>query len=67
MASPAPESVPSGELSDADLEGVVGGKARQRERSTESRKPPRSGDNGPDPKLDRAFERQNQNANSNSN
>ena len=66
MASHAPESLPSGELTDADLEGVVGGKARQRERTTESRKP-RTGDNGPDPKLDRAFERQNQNANSNSN
>ena len=66
MASHTPESLPSGELSDADLEGVVGGKARRRERTSESRKP-RSGDSGPEPKFDRAFERQNQNANSNSN
>lgn len=51
------------ELSDADLETVVGGKARRRDKSgsSESRKP--SGDGGADPKLDKFFERQNQNSN----
>ena len=67
MTSPAPESLPSGELTDAELEGVVAGKALRRDRGSQSRKPPRDGDNSPAPKLDRAFERQNQNSNSNSN
>jgi hypothetical protein len=61
----AADDVPRGELSDADLERVVGGKGRNSGGSSESRKPPRTGDKGPDAKLERFFDRQSQNSNSN--
>lgn len=78
MARPASESlhallafhgVAAADLTDADLERVVGGKALRREKpsTSESQKAPRTGDNSPDAKLDKFFERQSQNSNSNRN
>lgn len=57
-----------GELSDADLENVVGGKALRRDRTSVSQKPSAKGNgNGPDEKLEKFFERQNQNTPGNRN
>ncbi|HUR53076.1 MAG TPA: hypothetical protein VMZ71_03020 [Gemmataceae bacterium] len=52
-----------GELTDADLENVVGGKAlrRNRDSSSQSQKPARDRENKSDLNSEKFFERQNQN------
>jgi hypothetical protein len=66
----AADELPSAELSDADLERVVGGKGLRRRgggggTTSESKKPNPSGDNKVGEKPERFFDRQSQNANSN--
>ena len=55
-------NAPGGELTDADLENVVGGKALRRDPdSSQSQKPARDRENKSDLNSEKFFERQNQN------